>query len=216
MSAKIKNCFTLIEALVVISVISILTSLLLPSLSKAKERIKAINCLNNQKQCGLAIQSYMSDFSFYFYSANGSKWTSQLINNGYIKNGDILCCPAEKINRYADSSGGWYTYGAIYTNDASSCIAMNAPQFAQASKVYMLGCSFSISNQKPMCRMYTQDGVSETYGRPHLIHLQKVNMYFLDGHAEGRSSSSLNELVQKPSLLKYVTDASGTVYLNIQ
>ena len=200
---------------IVIGVISILASLLLPSLGKAKERVKAIHCLNNQKQTGLAIQSYMSDFSFYFASSNASKWTTNLMLNSYLSNGDILCCPSSKVTRYADSASGWFTYGAIYTNDASSCIQMSAPQFAHASRVYMLGCSLSIENKKPMFRMFAQDDVSENYGRPHLIHQQKVNMYFLDGHAEGKNMTTLRDVVQVPNWVKYAADQSGSVYLKI-
>ena len=57
-----KNGFTLIELLIVVAIIGILASLLMPSLSRAREKTKTAVCISNMRQIGIAVFTYSSSF----------------------------------------------------------------------------------------------------------------------------------------------------------
>ena len=76
-----KRGFTLVELLVVVAIIGILSSMILPSLSKAREKGKMTFCINNLKQIGYGaiMFSEKNDSSF---AENSGNWLSTVSNTG--------------------------------------------------------------------------------------------------------------------------------------
>ena len=98
--------FTMIELLVVISIIVILAALLLPALQKAKSKALDITCKNNLKSMGYAASMYSSDYNDYvvYYCGTDSNskygiWYNRLklyLGEGFARMSDPYVGPQKK------------------------------------------------------------------------------------------------------------------------
>ena len=191
---KHHNFFTLIELLVVIAIIAILAAMLLPALSKARKKARAISCINNLKQVGLAIELYCNDHNDcyprrYPNIVNGATRYVEgvLVSMGYLPGttispannqesltawSPVLGCPEQRaFHNYGPDDRTYGFNNGVFTWQGN---------YVHRSMIKKTDCGIVMDGHWDGTK-YTGEVKSNLY--PEILHESKFNVLYFDGSA---------------------------------
>ena len=183
--------FTLVELLVVISIIAILASLLLPALNTARLKAQSVQCSGNLRQIGICLTAYRNDFGgMYMPAGIGSDLWSVYMSNNYMGQGKmgIFRCPAVAFF----STGSYISYGYNYYHIATSYY-YGGKTVPSAKETQLRNPSSTLTHVDSRHLNYMDRGnyvVNSYYsavfagvgGGAYARHLGNINILWADGH----------------------------------